>query len=178
MSYEGYYPSQQPPPPPAVPPTEPKAVWALVCAIGGFFVCWIILPIVGLVLSNQSLAAIRAEPGRWSGEGMAKAARILSIIGLVLGVVGVIVAIVWFTVLARVVADNVDQIPSTVFSDATTYGDDATLDRLWDSCEAGDGQACDDLYLQAPSGSEYEQFGDTCGNRYEAGTVLCSQEME
>ncbi len=178
MSNEGYYPPQQPPPPPAVPPNEPKAVWALVTSIGGFFVCPIVLSIVGLVLSNQSLQAIRSAPGRWSGEGMAKAARILSIIGLVLGVIGVIFAIVWFVVLARVVAENVDEIPPTVFSDATTYGDDPTLDGLWDSCEAGDGQACDDLFLQSPSGSEYEDFGDTCGNRYEAGTVLCSQELE
>jgi len=50
-------------------------------------------------------------------------------------------------------------------SDVNTYGDDATLDALWDACEQGDGQACDDLYFQSPLGSEYESFGDTCGGQ-------------
>ncbi len=45
------------------------------------------------------------------------------------------------------------------------YGDDGALDRLWDGCEAGDGEACDLLFEQSPVGSEYEQFGLTCGNR-------------
>ncbi|NTW38980.1 MAG: hypothetical protein HGA44_03700 [Cellulomonadaceae bacterium] len=58
-------------------------------------------------------------------------------------------------------------------SDANAYGDDAALDALWDQCAAGDGQACDDLYFQAPIGSEYEAFGNTCGNTQPEGT-LCS----
>ncbi len=45
------------------------------------------------------------------------------------------------------------------------YGDDAELDALYDACAAGDGQACDDLYYQSPFGSEYEDFGNTCGGR-------------
>ena len=48
-----------------------------------------------------------------------------------------------------------------------TYGSDPTLDALWDDCDAGDYQACDDLYNESPSGSEYEDFGDTCGDRNE-----------
>lgn len=45
------------------------------------------------------------------------------------------------------------------------YGDDPELDALWDGCQAGDGQACDDLYFDSPFGSRYEQFGNTCGDR-------------
>lgn len=45
------------------------------------------------------------------------------------------------------------------------YGHDAVLDRLWDRCDAGDGEACDRLFEQSPVGSEYEEFGLTCGNR-------------
>ena len=45
------------------------------------------------------------------------------------------------------------------------YGDDAGLDALWDACEAGDLQACDDLYRYSPIGSVYEAFGDSCGDR-------------
>lgn len=46
-----------------------------------------------------------------------------------------------------------------------TYGSDNDLDALYDACEDGDYQACDDLFLESPSDSEYEDFGDTCGER-------------
>jgi hypothetical protein len=48
-----------------------------------------------------------------------------------------------------------------------TYGSDPALDALWDACAAGSGLACDNLYLESPSGSEYEDFANTCGNRVE-----------
>jgi len=48
---------------------------------------------------------------------------------------------------------------------AFTYGDDPFLDALWDACAAEDWQACDDLFLESPGGSEYEEFGATCGYR-------------
>ena len=48
---------------------------------------------------------------------------------------------------------------------SSTYGDDSDLDRLWERCAEGSGQACDDLYMESPIGSGYEEFGDTCGNR-------------
>jgi uncharacterized membrane protein len=91
MTYEGAY---QPPPGPGVPPTEPKAIWALVSAIVGFFLCPVVLHVVGLVLANQSLSTIQSMPGQYGGEGMAKAARILSIIGLVLSAIAILVVIV------------------------------------------------------------------------------------
>jgi len=47
------------------------------------------------------------------------------------------------------------------------YGDDPYLDGLWDACDAGDMQACDDLFRDSPFGSIYEDFGDSCGNRNE-----------
>jgi hypothetical protein len=49
------------------------------------------------------------------------------------------------------------------------YGDDSVLDSLWRSCDAGDSEACDELYLSSAAGSEYEQFGDTCGYRSDGG---------
>ena len=55
--------------------------------------------------------------------------------------------------------------PETWDSDADTRGDDPMLDRLWDQCELGDFEACDDLWYLAPPGSGYEEFGDTCGQR-------------
>jgi hypothetical protein len=52
-------------------------------------------------------------------------------------------------------------------SGAFAYGDDPELDALYDECAAGDGVSCDDLYLNSPTGSEYELFGGTCGGRFE-----------
>ena len=54
-------------------------------------------------------------------------------------------------------------------SEAYTYGDDLELDRLWDACDSGEAWACDELFASAPSGSDYEDFGYTCGRRTEGG---------
>jgi hypothetical protein len=48
---------------------------------------------------------------------------------------------------------------------ASRFGDDPTLDRLYRECEAGNFQSCDDLYDRTDAGTEYNEFGDTCGNR-------------
>lgn len=48
-----------------------------------------------------------------------------------------------------------------------TYGDDEALDLLWDECQRGVMQSCDDLYQVSPLESEYEYFGGTCGMRNE-----------
>ena len=56
-----------------------------------------------------------------------------------------------------------------------TFGSDAFLDDLYLACDAGDLVACDDLFFEAPSGSEYETYGDTCGGRQAARTgALCA----
>lgn len=55
------------------------------------------------------------------------------------------------------------------------YGDDPALDRLWDGCKAGDGEACDRLFEQSPVASRYEEFGLTCGNRDQ---VLDCRELD
>jgi len=56
---------------------------------------------------------------------------------------------------------------------AVAYGDSAELDALWDACAAGDMAACDELYSSAPVGSEYEEFGDTCGGQSTGGGTYC-----
>src|SRR5690606_4400453 len=74
------------------------------------------------------------------------------------------------------VASIVPDIPGSSTSTGDSYGDDPALDALWDACEAGDGQACDDLYMDSPLGSEYEEFADTCGHRTDGGTY-CVDEL-
>ena len=50
------------------------------------------------------------------------------------------------------------------------YGEDRTLDALWDECAAGDTWKCRVLYVDAPYGSEYAEWGDTCGDTVRAGS--------
>ena len=52
-------------------------------------------------------------------------------------------------------------------SSSSETGGNSYLDQLWRECDSGDFQSCDDLYSESPSGSEYEAFGDSCGNRNE-----------
>lgn len=56
-----------------------------------------------------------------------------------------------------------DTFGQCMFSDAFTYGDDADFDALWDACDVGVLEACDELYITSPFGSDYEAFGSTCG---------------
>lgn len=57
-----------------------------------------------------------------------------------------------------------------------TRGSDPTLDALWDSCEAGNMNDCDDLAIAANENSDYWLFGATCGNRHsKANAVYCAE---
>jgi hypothetical protein len=60
---------------------------------------------------------------------------------------------------------------------AGRYGTDPDLDALWDACDAGDGAACDDLYFQSEIDTEYEEFGDTCGHRFDQSPGYCEEAM-
>jgi TIR domain len=57
------------------------------------------------------------------------------------------------------------------------YGDDATLDDLTDACTEGDWVACDDLYFSSESGSAYEAWGATCGDRVDSVNGFCEEEF-
>jgi hypothetical protein len=48
---------------------------------------------------------------------------------------------------------------------ADAYGDNTGCDALHDACDARDLLACNDLYWSSMPGSEYEDFGATCGHR-------------
>jgi hypothetical protein len=84
--YGGGYPQAQ--------ETDSTAVVALVLAIASFVVCPVIPAIVALVLANNADAAIRASGGRKTGEGLTKAARIVSWINIGLYVAGLVIVIV------------------------------------------------------------------------------------
>lgn len=59
----------------------------------------------------------------------------------------------------------------------STYGDDAVLDLLWDACEAGNNQTCDELTATSPEGSDYQRHGRTCAGRAPDGATNCFDEL-
>ncbi len=61
---------------------------------------------------------------------------------------------------------DIGDLSAAAFSVGNSYGDNAALDSLWDSCAAGDLGSCDQLYSQSPVGSDYERFAATCGDRF------------
>ena len=70
--------SQQP-----TAPTDDRAVMALVAAVGGWVLCPFVLHALGWVLAGRALAEIRSSNGALRGEGMAVAARVISVVGIV-----------------------------------------------------------------------------------------------
>ena len=87
---------------------------------------------------------------------------------VVLGIVG---GVILLGVIAIVAFNMLNKEPGS-------YGTDASMDRLWDRCEDGDWQACDDLFRESVLDTEYMEFGDTCGHRQPAGTgVWCVDSM-
>jgi hypothetical protein len=57
-------------------------------------------------------------------------------------------------------------------------GDDPVLDELAVDCSEGDMEACDDLYVQSPVDTNYEDFGNTCGDRFPDGAGgSCEEEL-
>jgi hypothetical protein len=84
----------------------------------------------------------------------------------------VVVAVVAFLLLGGDDKSNLDAKNATDLSITVpdgggegAYGSNAAFDALYDKCADGDFQACDDLFNASPSGSEYEAFADTCGER-------------
>lgn len=57
-----------------------------------------------------------------------------------------------------------------------TDGETIWLEALSVGCAAGEWWACDDLYWDSPLGSDYEEFGDTCGGRT-TGLQFCVDEL-
>lgn len=53
--------------------------------------------------------------------------------------------------------------PAGSMSVTMTFGEDPYMDALYDQCGGGDMEACDELYMLSEAGSEYEEFGATCG---------------
>ena len=57
-------------------------------------------------------------------------------------------------------------------------GPDPVLDAYAQGCFGGDLQGCDDLFVESPPLSEYEQYGGTCGGRVKLGSVYACTELD
>lgn len=98
-------PAPPPPPPPqpatpsysygasSTPKTNGLAIASLACSIGGFFVCGIGF-ILGLVFGYMAKSQIDQSGGTQQGRGMAVAGIIVGWIGIALAVVGLVVVII------------------------------------------------------------------------------------
>lgn len=145
----------------APPRTDGVSIAALVTGILFLGIVPIVLGIIGLGRTKK--------PGV-NGRGFAIAGIVLGAVSILFWVGMTILFMLGLNELER--SGELDRLTSN----ARTYGDDAQLDALWDKCKGGDGEACDELYDESPLGSEYEEYGNTCGGRYPEGAFSCENE--
>jgi hypothetical protein len=136
-------------PPPSAPPTSPPMLPTATPSGSG-----------GWPASSPPPSNDQSQPGDW-----ARPPQVRRVSGWVWGLIGALIGLlagIVITLFGLFLFDS-------VFG-PSSYGDDPLLDRLWDECEAGDMQSCNDLFNNSPAFSEYEEFGDTCGRRTRGGT--------
>ncbi|WP_084078912.1 DUF4190 domain-containing protein [Demequina sp. NBRC 110057] len=148
--------------------------------------------IAALVTGLLSLAFVAIVLGAMGLRRTAQGARKgtwMAVTGLVLGILG---TIAWTAVITGAIVaslDVADRVQETIEdgdwgsdyynSDAQAYGDDPTLDALYDQCGAGDDAACDELYWSTTTGTEYEEFALDCGGRgMPTGQWYCDPESQ
>jgi hypothetical protein len=72
------------------PRTEGTAIAALICAIGAWVMCPLVLAVVALVLASKAKTAIDGSQGTLTGEGLVTAARIIAWLNIGLVAVGLV----------------------------------------------------------------------------------------
>jgi hypothetical protein len=76
----------------------PNSVASLILGIlsllSGCYGLGLILGIIGAVLAGSGMRAYNANPGMYKGEGMLKAGKILSIIGIVFGAISLLTSLI------------------------------------------------------------------------------------
>jgi Domain of unknown function (DUF4190) len=75
-----------------VPRPSTKATVALILSIVGLLLCPLLFSLIGLVLASQAKREIAASGGSLTGAGMAQAAFIISIVGLVFWLLGLLLS--------------------------------------------------------------------------------------
>lgn len=83
-----------------VPQTDGNAIAALILSIGSWVVCPVIPAIIALVLAGSAKRGIAESSGMKTGEGLVKAAVIISWLNIAVGVLAIVVSIIGLVVLA------------------------------------------------------------------------------
>jgi hypothetical protein len=181
------------PPPPAAPPRQAGNGLAIAALITGILAAAAaFIPLFGMIVAIPGgIAAIvlgvfgRSRAKEVGGAGLATT-------GIITGGAAIVIALVWALIVGAIFSqvdadlrdtlDDLEQLeqldridaPAPPASaddpDTSRYapeGDDAEMQRLIDRCAGNDMNACNDLYMQTPFGSEAEEFGATCGARSE-----------
>jgi hypothetical protein len=102
-SGDGGYGAPPPPPMGGGPVDHPKGITILVLGILSL-VCCSPLGIVALIMGNNALKEIDAQPGRYSNRQIVQIGRILGIIGIVF----LVITIIWFLFLGGIAAISGD----------------------------------------------------------------------
>ncbi|ACZ29179.1 hypothetical protein Xcel_0139 [Xylanimonas cellulosilytica DSM 15894] len=137
------------------------SIAALVTGLLGLGPVPLVLGIVGVRRTGRT---------RQAGRGLAVAGIVLGALQILVGVAAIIALVVAG---ARGAFGPIGAILDTG-EPGMYYGDNARLDALWDACDAGEMQACDDLFALSEEGSDYEWFGGTCGERAD-GAAWCTK---
>lgn len=111
--------STPPPPPPSygapqpgsVGPNHPQTVLALVLAIVSWFVCGLFLSIPAYIIAKKAERETLASNGAYSGEGMAKAAKIIALINIIVSIIAIVVVVI-LIVGGVFAADNLEPMPT------------------------------------------------------------------
>jgi len=92
------------------PQTSSKATVALVLAIVSFVVCPVIPAVIALVFASQAAREIRESNGRFTGQGLVTASRIIAIANLALSAL-VVLAIIALIAMAPATVDTNESEP-------------------------------------------------------------------
>lgn len=80
-------------------PTAPYAISSLVLGIASLVVSGLgvtlVLGILGLVFSNKGMAEMQSNPGKYVGDGMLRAGKVTSILGIVLSSIALLLIILF-----------------------------------------------------------------------------------
>lgn len=115
------------------------------------------VPIIPIVLGAIGLNSIK-KTGK-NGKGLA-------IAGIIIGAIQIVAWIFLLTVGFAMINEAANTSYEETTGPAITYD----LDELYQQCADGNMESCDTLYIEAPIGSDYEKFADTCGNRVAGGS--------
>ena len=83
---------------PEVKGAEQKALWGLILAIASFVICNV-LCIPAFILANDALRVLDRPEVHSGSRGLASAAKIVAIIGIVFLALGAVFMILWFIML-------------------------------------------------------------------------------